>query len=239
MRKKIKLFCFPYAGGSADVFSKWKPYLEAGVELVPVELAGRGKRILEPLYKDIQDAMDDVYRIVTDEISRTQAQYAFFGHSMGCKIAYQLAQKISNTDMKQPQHIFFSGRLAPHFRRERKKTYHLMEDSEFAKEVVALGGTPPELFRSQELMDLFLPVLKNDFKMVETDIPGNGEISPLHYDISVFLGKEDNLTDEGCNGWYQHTSKNCNIHYFDGGHFFLNDKAPKLVSLINAALLYN
>ncbi len=239
MGKKIKLFCFPYAGGSADVFSKWKQYLEPGIELVPVELAGRGKRILDPLYHDIQDALEDVYRIVTAQISSAHAGYAFFGHSMGCKIAYQLAQKIRDTEFAQPLHIFFSGRLAPHYRRERKKTFHLMEDGEFAKEVVALGGTPPELFRSQELMDLFIPVLKNDFKMVETDVPGSGEIRPLDCDISVFLGKEDNLTDEGCNGWYQHTSGACNIHYFDGGHFFLNDKAPKLVSLINTALLYN
>ena len=90
--KKIKLFCFPYAGGSAAAYNKWRQYLDKHIELRPVELAGRGRRIYDPLYQSIEEAVDDVYQLISPELAK--GPYAFFGHSMGGIIAYELAYKI-------------------------------------------------------------------------------------------------------------------------------------------------
>lgn len=230
---RLKLFCFPYAGGSSVIFNKWKKYLDESIELVPVELAGRGKRIDEPLYKDVEGAIDDVFSIVTKEI--TGASYALFGHSLGAMITYQLAKRISNAGLSQPKHIFFSGRSAPHLIRPDRKKFHLMNEADFRKEVIALGGTPAEFFEHPELVQLFLQLLKNDFKLAETDYHEQ-EINPFKEDITVFLGKDDELTSEQCDGWKIHTLKICNIHHFNGGHFFLNDETERLVHLINLTL---
>ncbi len=231
---KIKLFCFPYAGGSAVIFNQWKQYLDPEIELVPVELAGRGKRIQESLYTDVPAAIEDVYGIVSKMING--APFALFGHSMGGMISYQLYQKFREKGERSPAHVFFSGRSAPHVKRPEEKKYHLLEEEEFKKEVINLGGTPPEFFDHPELLEVFLPLLKNDFRLAEVNTQ-NGEIHPLECNISVFLGKDDDLTTEQCDGWKKHTKELCSIHYFEGGHFFLHERTEQIVRLINNTLL--
>lgn len=231
---KIKLFCFPYAGGSAVIFNKWKQYLDDRIELIPIELAGRGKRIHEPLYSDVPAVIHDVYEIVGKIINGDP--FALFGHSMGGMISYQLYQKLREKDHQTPIHVFFSGRSAPHIKRPDEKKYHLLEEEDFKKEVINLGGTPPEFFDFPELLEVFLPLLKNDFKLAETDIH-NGEIHPLDCNITVFLGKDEDLNTEQCDGWKKHTNKLCSIHYFEGEHFFLHEETEQIVRLINNVLL--
>lgn len=230
---KTRLFCFPYAGGSAMVYNQWAAYLDRSVVLRPVELAGRGNRIHEPLYQDIPAAVMDIYKLIADEIDRMP--YALFGHSMGCLITYELAQFLRERGKPQPVHIFFSGKGAPHIRRNDEKMFHLMSDERFRDEVLKLGGTPPEFFEHPELLDLFLPVLKNDFRITETAVR-HSHVRPLESSITVFLGKDDDLDDDECQGWKAHTQQTCNIRYFDGGHFFLHDHAQQVVQHINHIL---
>lgn len=41
---KVRIFCIPYAGGSASIYNKWKKYVGSDFELILIELAGRGSR---------------------------------------------------------------------------------------------------------------------------------------------------------------------------------------------------
>ena len=45
----LRLFCFPYAGGSAVIFRRWANYVPKQVEVRPIELPGRGRRLHESL----------------------------------------------------------------------------------------------------------------------------------------------------------------------------------------------
>jgi surfactin synthase thioesterase subunit len=150
-------------------------------------------------------------------------------------IAYQVARRIQNSGLPCPLHLFFSGRGAPHLKRKDEKIYHLMNDDDFKEEIIKMGGTPPELFEHPELLELFLPLLKNDFKIAETAIV-SPETEPLNESITVFLGKEDDLTPGQCDGWKVHTTKLCTIHHFPGGHFFIQQETGKLVKLIDHIL---
>jgi surfactin synthase thioesterase subunit len=231
---KIKLFCLPYAGGSAAIFNKWKQFVNPAIELVPIELAGRGKRIKEALYKDVNEVVEDVFQVIKEKIDHSH--YALLGHSMGAMISYELAQRIADSDLPSPLHVFFSGRKAPHVKRADEKFFHLMNDDEFKLEVIRLGGTPPEFFEHPELLELFLPFLKNDFKIAEAEMHFT-EIRPLDCNITVFLGKDEDLTAEECHGWKLHTKQLCSIYYFEGGHFFLHSETEGLVKIINSTLL--
>ncbi len=233
---KIKLFCFPYAGGSAQIFKKWKPYLNSQIELIPVELAGRGRRINDAFYKDISEAIEDVFQLINKEINHVP--YALFGHSMGGMISYRLAQKIRDKKRPNPLHIFISGRSAPHITDDDRKKFHLMNDDDFKREVIELGGTPPECFEHPEFLELFLPLLKNDFRLAETEMQDR-EIRPLENNITIFFGKEENLTAEQRHGWMKHTKQLCAIHYFEGGHFFLHNETKQVVNCINNTLFEN
>lgn len=227
----MKLFCFPYAGGSSAVFNQWKNYISPNIEIIAIELAGRGKRIHEPHYKDFNAVIDDVFSLIIDEIKGND-DYAFFGHSMGAKIAYELTQEILSKGLPAPSHVFFSGRGAPYVLGDDEKEYHKLPDEEFKKEILNLGGTPKEFFDHPELLEVFLPMLKNDFKLAARDISGK-EIKPLPFDITVFLGKDEELTPEQIDSWKKYTIENCTIHYFNGGHFFINEKVEEVIRKIN------
>jgi len=227
----MKLFCFPYAGGSSAIFNQWKKYIDPGIEIRAIELAGRGKRIHEGHYNDFDEVIEDVLSMIIDEI-KDGGDYSFFGHSMGAKIAYELTQEILKRDLPKPKHIFFSGRGAPYVLGENDVEYHKLPDEEFKKEVLNLGGTPKEFFDHPELVEVFLPMLKSDFKMAAREINGE-EINLLTCDITVLLGKDEDLTPEQIDSWKKYTSENCTIHYFNGGHFFINEKVKEVIEKIN------
>ena len=109
----ILLFCFPYAGGSSAVYNQWQKCLhKTNIHLKPIELAGRGGRIAEPLYANVELLIDDVFKKIAKDI--TEGPFAFFGHSMGAMIAYELYQKLRIQAVQLPSYVFFSGRKAPH-----------------------------------------------------------------------------------------------------------------------------
>lgn len=230
---KIKLFCIPYAGGSAMIYKSWERFLNGDIELVPVELAGRGKRSNEPMYKNVNEAIDDVYNIISKQIYNCDS-YAIFGHSMGGMLTYKVTQKLRSYVMPAPMHVFFSGRVAPHMKYHREKPYHLMEDEEFKEEVIKLGGTPQEFFDYPELMEYLLPILKNDFMITESVLP-QPDIDPIESNITVFYGKEE-AEVQNVYGWMLHTRQMCSVHLFNGGHFFINDETERIVGVINKTL---
>ncbi|MCP5053099.1 MAG: thioesterase [bacterium] len=234
--KKIKLFCLPYAGGSAATYNKWRPFLDKHIELYPVELSGRGKRIYDPLYQSLEEAIEDVYNMI--HVDLQTGPYAFYGHSMGGILAYELAYKIRDNNLPEPLHIFFSGRGAtdiPH--EEDEEMYHLLPEDEFREKIIELGGTPKEFFEHPELLEVLLPMLRSDFKIAET-YEHDSEVIPFDHDISILLGKEEDVSDKRACGWKSHTKHLCNIHYLEGDHFFIHDHTERIVSLVNQTLLY-
>ncbi len=233
--KKIRLFCFPYAGGSSAIYNKWRQYLDERIELQAVELSGRGRRIYDPLYDSIDEAVDDIFTRISSELD--QIPYAFFGHSMGGIIAYELAQKIKAQKQTEPKHVFFAGRGAPHVHDEDEEEhyFHLPEE-EFKKKIIELGGTPKEFFQYPELLDVLLPMLRSDFKIAET-YKSSSEVHPFNYDISVLIGKKEEVSAAQMHGWREHTKGVCSLHYFEGEHFFINDEAERIVKIVNNTLL--
>jgi surfactin synthase thioesterase subunit len=237
MRKKtdrVKLFCLPYAGGSVMVYSKWQKYLHDSVDTCPLELSGRGRRFEEPFYNNIEEAVSDLYQSIQDQLDN--APYVFFGHSMGSLLVYELIFKIRENKRREPLHTFISGKNPPHITENNRKL-HKLPDREFMEEIIKLGGTPNEILKEPELLSLVIPILKADYKLLETYqwTPKNDNIN---CGLTVFGGTEDadvNIKDLA--EWRQYTSREFNLYQFGGGHFFINEKTADIVEIINQTLI--
>jgi medium-chain acyl-[acyl-carrier-protein] hydrolase len=229
----IKLFCLPYAGGSAEVYRKWNRYLQKTIALEPLELSGRGKRAGEPFYESLGEAVADINQLIKQQFDG--APYAIFGHSMGGIIAYELYQKLQAEKEQLPIHMFFSGRRAPGLLKD-NEVIHLLPDAELIAELKELGGTPPELLDNPDLLYHFLPIIRADFKIVET-FDFSSQTSKLDCNITVFNGKDDDITFGELVEWRNFTTRECKIQIFPGGHFFINDYQKEIATIINQTLL--
>lgn len=227
------LFCLPYAGGSESIYYKWKRYLKPSIELQLIELKGRGKRFNETFYESLEEAVDDIFENIKDKI--VEDDFAIYGHSMGSLLAYELYYKIGKLNVRKPKHIFFSGYKAPNIKR-REKHIHLLPDDEFIKEVIDLGGTPEELVENEELLQLFIPILRSDFRILENYIYREKK-DKIQCDISILNGKEDDITLEEILAWKNHAGKDFKVYNFEGNHFFINSNVENITNVINETLV--
>lgn len=231
--KKIKLFCLPYAGGSATIYEKWRKYLDPDIELIGIEYAGRGKRFSEPLSDNFEKTIDDIFSIIENQINGTN--YSILGHSMGALAGYELIHKIKQKKLPLPMHMFFSGKSAPHFP-QRDKVIHNLNNYEFKEELLKLDGTPKEVLENDELMEIFLPILRSDFKTIEEYRYFEKE-DIVDCNFTILYGKDDQIPINKIAEWQKHTKGKCNFIKFSGGHFFINDHTEDIVNIINSTLL--
>ncbi len=234
---KIRLFCLPYAGGSASVFNKWRTYLDSRIELVPLELAGRGRRMNQPFYGSVHEAADDIYSSISQSLDG--CPYAFYGHSMGTVIVYEVCRRIVQNGRTSPCHVFASGRYAPHIKKNEKELHALPED-EFKEEILKIGGTPKQIFEDPQLTQIFSPVLRADYRIIECYKHAESNIS-LSCPITVLSGRSDSIThgldqENEMLGWPKYTSGLCKMHEFDGGHFFIFDYIKEIANIINSSI---
>ena len=232
---KIDLFCIPYAGGSAyTIYSKWHKKLNSKIRVQPLELAGHGSRMSEPFYDDVQNAVDDLMEKIKNHIRNRP--YAIYGHSMGTLLAYELTVAVKVAGLPQPRALFLSGRQPPHHDYEGKKMYK-MSDEEFLKNIKDIGGTPPLLFESSELVKVFLPILRNDYRLIEQySLPQH--IIKIDSDFVFFYSYNDNhVTESGILEWKRYSNKSFEHYNFTGGHFFINEQWEQICMIINQNLI--
>jgi surfactin synthase thioesterase subunit len=227
------LFCLPYAGGSESIYFNWKNYLDPSIRLYSIVLKGRGARYNDTFYDSLEDAVEDIFNNIKNMI--VEEDYAIYGHSMGSLLAYELYYKINEMGARKPKHIFFSGNKPPNIPRD-KDNIHTLPKHEFWNEIIALGGTTEEVLDSNELLEIVLPILKNDFKIIET-YRYKEKATKIECNISVLNGKQDSIILKDLLSWNDHTNRRCRIYDFNGGHFFINDNAKKVTSIINSTLI--
>jgi medium-chain acyl-[acyl-carrier-protein] hydrolase len=229
-KAKLRLFCFPYAGGGSSIFRTWAGELPTWTEICPVQLPGRENRIQEKPFKEMEQI---VTATVTALAPYFDLPFMFFGHSMGALIAYEIACYLRKHNNLMPKHLFVSGRFAPHI--PDLERLHLLPDKEFKEEIGKYNGTPSAVLENGEIMQLIMPILRADFSVCETYLYNARE--PLECPISAFTGKDDHMVDqEGLYAWQQHTTSKFRVEIFPGDHFFLRNFQRDLLKSIVADL---
>ena len=228
---RLRLFCFPFAGGTAQVFREWPKNLPPDIEVCAVQLPGRGARLREKSFRRMEPMVEALTEALQDRMDRP---FAFFGHSLGALIAFTLTQKLRLENLPGPQLLFLSGRRAPQL--PSKESLRLLSDSQFIAALNArYGGIPEAVLREPELLALFLPVLRADFEVLETWAHTPGE--PLEIPIAAFGGLSDQVaTRADIEQWKEHTTSSFSCHLFTGGHFFFQSAQTELFNLLARAL---
>ncbi len=224
---KLKLLCLPFAGGSSVAYREWGRMLPDSVEVLALEIPGRGQRLMEPLVTHLPDLVRQIAENIQDELDRP---YAFFGHSMGAMLAWELSHHLAARYNSEPSFLFLSGRGAPHLN-DREEPIHQLSDELFREKIRSFEGTPPEILQHKELMELLLPIIRADFKMVETYEHKNRP--PLNIPITILGGLEDESTPrEHLDAWQGYTTASFSVRMFPGGHFFLQKQTARILELI-------
>lgn len=230
--KKVKLFCIPYAGGSATVYKRIFKSISESIEIRLLELPGRGIRFSEPLLYDMNETVDDLFSKNRNEFMK--GSYALFGYSMGSWIAYELMQKIKQERILSPIHAFLSAQQAPSI--EKTENLHILPRNEFIDAVADLKGIPEEVLDNKELLDIFIPILYSDYQLVEKYHYTEGR-GKLDCSFTILEGTRDTFNRNNIECWAKETDGECVFHYYDGGHFFIN-KFEKEISGVVYETLY-
>ena len=231
-RAKIRLFCFPYAGGTSLLFRSWANALGPSIAVCPAHLPGRERRLIEKPYTSAQSLVEAAAEAI---IPHLNLPFAFFGHSMGALISFELARHLRRLHLPAPVHLFLSGRGAPQSGIRDTVTYNLPA-KEFAEELRRLNGTPREVLENQELMELMSPLLRADFEVCQTY---NYTPEPaLDSSITAFGGLSDHdITAEMSGAWREQTTRSFRLCMLAGDHFFVHSAQQQILNIISQALV--
>jgi medium-chain acyl-[acyl-carrier-protein] hydrolase len=212
----VRLFCFPFAGGSASSFFEWRKRCSTW-DVRPVEYPGRGTRWNESRPATVEALANDITAEIGPHLT---GSYALLGHSLGGIVAFEVTRLLMRRGGVLPARLCLSAIRAPQLPPREK--IHCLPEKEFLSELMRYGGMPTEVLEDEELLPLVLPIVRDDFALYE-------EYSfrvddPLPVPISVFGGLSDQAVPIGdLLAWGQHTTKSFQCHFYGGGHFFLFD----------------
>ena len=233
---RLRLFCLPYAGGSAQIYVRWRRLLPAGIEVRPLELPGRGSRFNEPPVGDVERLAADLTAAVVRELTTggDAGRFALLGYSYGSVLAFELARRLEHLHGLHAEHLMVAAIRAPVWPGPLVPVTRL-SDERLRARLDALGGTPPELLADEDFMALMTPVLRADFGIADSYLLRSGPIPSCP--LTVFGGTEDRgVSREALEAWRECTTGPFALHHLPGGHFFLRSAEDQLIDRISRTL---
>ena len=181
-----------------------------------MQLPGREDRRNEAPLRRLPAA---VSHVCADLETFQERPYVLFGHSMGALLAFETARALRSMGGPAPQQLLCSACRAPEAVRTATPTYHL-PDAEFVRQLRSFGGMPEPILRDREMMELFLPILRADFELLQT-YEFRPE-PPLGCPLTTFGGEHDpDVPPHTLGAWRRHTTGAFERLEFPSGHFFI------------------
>ncbi|MGK5049774.1 thioesterase II family protein [Janthinobacterium sp. GB4P2] len=229
-RRPVRLYCFSYTGGGTSSYMPWQRDIDASVEICAIQMPGRERRMFDLPVTSLPELVSTIATTISQE---EYLDFAFFGHSFGAFLAFEVAKYCDRMNLVLPKHLFLSGCVAPQYRRASR--LHELSDIDLIEELRSYNGTPPELLENEELMALVLPVIRAD-----SALAGNYEYtdtSPLPIPFTVLAGNQDkHVPLPETQSWSELTTGSCDFRTFEGDHFFIRSQYNAVMKLLNSVL---
>jgi medium-chain acyl-[acyl-carrier-protein] hydrolase len=224
---RLRLFCFPYAGGWPSVFRPWAARLPADVELVAVRMPGRESRFSEQPYTDWSTLTSDAVEALQPLLD---APFVLFGHSFGGMLAYEIACALSARRTPNLEALIVSGCRCPRVRPESRAPYDAPSESLWSW-LSEIEGTPAEVSANPHLRALIEPTLRADLKLADA---WSGAADIIDLPIVSFGGAQDRIVPRRqIDGWRNFSTRAYRHVEFVGGHFFIHSLEAEVVAEIS------
>lgn len=228
---RLRLLCFPFAGGGATTYSPWISLLAPEIEVYPVQLPGRENRVKEPPFQRFDELIPALAQALQPYLN---VPYAFFGHSMGALVSFELTRYLRQQGTRLPEHLFLSAYRSPETTPD--EPLHALPEPALIKKLLELEGTSPELLANDELRQLLLPILRADFAVCESYQYQVQE--PLECPITVLGGQQDKRVQRAAlETWCKQTSQHFALHLLPGNHLFIRSAQTAVLHIISQTLL--
>jgi pyochelin biosynthesis protein PchC len=220
-RPGARVVCFPHAGGSANFFLPWRAVVPDDVELLAVQYPGHQDRFGEPLVSDMDEL---VAGLLPDLEELDDLPTVFLGHSMGASVAYESVRRLA----RKPALLVVSARPAPGAR-VRTEPY-VENDEEMLARLEKLGGLQVEAMANPELREVVLPILRADYRLIETYRPAREQ--RMDVPVLAAVGDRDpEVAVADVQAWQEATTGDFTLEIFDGDHYYVDDHAETLVGM--------
>lgn len=219
-----KLYIFPHAGGSPQYYVPFAKAFSTDIKRIAVQYPGRSGTHDLASFTSISELADRVCQMVTPG-ERSDDEVAFFGHSMGALVAFEVARRFEVAGNPIAA-LFVSASAAPG-----RIGYEYIPESDrgLLDAVSEMTGVNPEFLENEEFAAKILPTLRGLKAISNYDCPPDATVS---CPIFAFFGAEDEVaTEEKVAPWSERTTAEFTARVFTdpGHHFYLNDHLPELV----------
>ncbi|HYX18244.1 MAG TPA: SDR family NAD(P)-dependent oxidoreductase [Nostoc sp.] len=227
---RLRLFCFPYAGGTSSVFLPWSDELAPEIEVCTIQISQQIDHATEKPFEQIAPVAQKVTQVLLPYLDKP---FAFYGHSIGATIGFETARQLRREHGLSPVHLFVSAFRAPQLPHSHSSIAQML-DSELIEQRSILGI--PELVQENaERVQSLLPVVKAGVLMSENYIYLEEEL--LDCPISAFGGVQDKtITKDHLLAWRKQTRSAFNLKMLSGNHSFVHSDRQLLLQAISEEL---
>ncbi|MBD0691309.1 thioesterase II family protein [Streptomyces sp. CBMA123] len=228
---RVRLVCFPHAGGTATSYLGWPQLLPPGVEMLAVQYPGRQNRIAEPCVESLPELAAGAARALK---AHTGLPLVLFGHSMGSAVAYEAARNLRD-DGQPVARLLVSGRGAPHVGYGDRRRPGL-DDASLIAVVRVLSGSDADFYEHPDMRELLMPSLRADYTMLDRYRP-DAPTDPLDVPVTAFGGEQDPACPVAeLDSWAEVTTAGHEVLTYPGGHFYLREHERALVAEVTRRL---
>lgn len=228
----LRLFCLPYAGGTAGVFDGWVTELPSSVEVNAVQYPHRRERADEPAVRRMTPLVQSLEAALASRLDRP---YVVYGDCLGAYVAFELVRRLARRGHRRTDLLLVSSAVPPH-RAAVEPDYSAMDDTTFLAELVELGTIPAEIAAHPDMAEMVLPAIRADFELgrsyrlrdrCSVDMP-----------VTAIVGDADpHVSPSAAASWSELTVADCTTLTVPGGHDLLARADPGLLHAVRSAIL--
>jgi len=223
-----QVVCFHDAGGSASLYNNWDKLVDERIQVITVELPGRGQASSALPFSNINEAVSKVTDALIPVLDKP---FMFFGHSMGGLIAFEVARELRQRKQQLPYKLIASStpQLSSYDKQALDPT---VDDSVLEAKFPYLSETNTP---DTELRQMLKKLLRDDLKLLSTY---EYEFQPpMDCNIVGIHGKNDTtVSKKQVEMWRNECTLKFELIERDGDHHYLRNETDFAIALINSEI---